>query len=105
MSSIIKNLDRREITAMVAHDTHLPEKTVAKVLSEFFVALISGVALKEYAELEGLGSFRVKRIAAESGTDPHGNPYSVGERVTVEFNPFEPFRDEVERITGLPCIA
>lgn len=104
MSTIIKNLDRSELENMVVEETRFSQADVKKVLNSFFKNLIDGVSFKEYAEIHGLGSFRIKRLAPDHGADPLGNPYSVGERAQVEFNAFEPFRDKVESTTGLPCI-
>ncbi len=104
MSGIIKNLDRKEIEQMVHGDTAFSHGLIHDVISSFFKNLREGVALKEYAELDELGSFHIKRHAAHAGKDPQGHAFSVGERVSIEFNAFEPFREEVSATTGLTCI-
>ena len=104
MSEIVKKFDLSEMSQMVSEQTDVYNNLVQQVLTSFFDILAQGVALKEYGEVHGLGSFRIVKLKPESGIDPQGNAYSVGERVKVEFNPFEPFREKVEATTGLKCI-
>lgn len=102
--SIVKNFDLSEMEQMVSEQTDVYNNLVHQVLTSFFDILAQGVALKEYGEVEGLGSFRIVTLKPTSGIDPQGDPFSVGDRVTIEFNPFEPFREKVEATTGLKCI-
>lgn len=110
MPEIIKNLDRTELERIVQNDTKFPLADIHKMTTAFFAALRNGVAISGYAEIHGLGSFKVKRHAPKKGKTPpkegeqEGAPYEVGERVSVEFNAFEEFREEVGTVAGVECI-
>jgi nucleoid DNA-binding protein len=60
--------------------------------------------LRGYAQFHGFGSFRMQKLPAESGVTPQGEPYEVGERLTVQFNPGFLFREDIQKITGTPAI-
>ena len=105
MAPVIEgNFDLYELIELTAADTNTPRhdfRAALKVASNLMETKIVEVG---YAELDGFGSFHIRELAPESGTLPNGEPYSVGKRATVDFNPFKPFRDEMEDKTGEPAI-
>lgn len=104
MSDIVKNLDRHELAMQTSAEASYAYETVDEIIGVFFKKLAEGVALKGYAEVHGLGSFKLKELAPREGHLPNNEPFSVGKRITVEFNPFQPFRESVEAVTGVECI-
>lgn len=105
MSDIIANLDRTELVRLVQEETRFPERDINRILDSFFGHTIKGVALTGYAEIHGLGSFKVEKAAPRKGKTPQGQDFDVPERTKVNFNPFERFREEVSTVTGLDCIV
>lgn len=101
---VIKNLDLHEVAHQTAAECNMDHEDVERVLKTAFKTIARGVALKGYAELHGFGSFKLRKLAPRDGELPDGTEFSVGERITVDFNPFDRFRHEVEAVTGLPCI-
>jgi nucleoid DNA-binding protein len=101
---IVKDLDRTELERQVAAELGCDAHEVHTTLSAFFKFLANGVAVKGYAHLHELGSFKLREIAARDGKLPDGTLYSAPKRVTVEFNPFKEVRETVEAVTGVECI-
>lgn len=104
MAVVEKNLDRSELANLVASDTGLSKDDVQRMLQSFFSNLRTGVALTGYAELDGLGSFKLVTRAARKGVSPSGQAYSVPTRLTIKFEAFQPFREEVAAKNGKDCI-
>lgn len=77
---------------------------VDHILKTAFDILAAKIAENGSAQVHKFGSFKTRVLPAESGTDPNGNPYEVGERVTIEFNPFKSFRERLTAESGLPAI-
>jgi len=102
--NIVKNLDRSEMERQVLADIGGDPQEVHAILSSFFQILGKGVALKGYAEVHELGSFKLRAIPANEGILPDGTPFSAPNRVTVDFNPFQEMRENVEAVTGVECI-
>ncbi len=100
---ILKNLDRSELESAISVKHGQTVETVHAVIQTFIEGIRQGVALKGYVEIDGLGSFRLQTLLAQEGV-AFGKEYAVPERVTVQFNPFLPFRNDVETIVGKPCI-
>lgn len=104
MATIEGNFDRSELYTLIHDDTGQLRSDIDEVFKSATRNLIEKVSELGYAEVDGFGSFRVVELAPESGIGPQGNPYDVGKRVTVEFNPFKEFRDKLEALTGYPAI-
>ena len=104
MAEFEKNADLNEVVKLVAYNTGHSVANVEEILENFLETVSGAVSQTGYVELNKFGSFRLKTHAAQEGKDPHGNPYSVPERISVEFNAFKHFRDTVERAAGKPCI-
>lgn len=104
MQVIEKNFDLNELSHLIVAETGESLETVSGVLDAAFDVLRRQISERGYAALHGFGSFRIRELEAESGTDPHGNEYNVGKRVTVDFNPHKVFRDELEKTTGTSAI-
>jgi len=96
--------DFSELIADTAEKTEYGNRIVELILEAAFETLAEKVAEKGYVQVHRFGSFRIKTLAAESGKLPNGDEFSVGERVTIEFNPFKKFRETLEERTGLPAI-
>jgi len=54
--------------------------------------------------LRGFGSMHLQEHAPESGTDPNGNPYEVGARISVEFKASGAFKAAILAAKGVPGI-
>lgn len=105
MAPVIEgNFDLYELIELTAADTNIPKHDVRAALKVALNILKTKIVELGYAELDGFGSFHIRELAPESGKLPNGEPYSVGKRATVDFNPFKPFRDEMEDKTGEPAI-
>ena len=98
------NFDLKGLIDAVCEKTDRRIQDVDEVVKAALNILKAEIAVNGYAELHGFGSFAIKTLKAESGTDPQGNHYEVPERVTVEFNPFKAFRDVLAAETGNPAI-
>lgn len=104
MSAIEKEFDKNELINLVIAEVGENPQTVTDIVDATFNILIEKVSEMGYAQLHGFGSFSLRELPAESGIDPHGNAYDVPKRVTVEFNPFKPFRDKLAALNGVPAI-
>jgi len=102
--AIEKNLDRNELATLVAVNTNVDKEFVQRILGSFFSELRTGLAKTGYAEIAGLGSFRIVDRAARSGVTPGGNPYSIGKRKTVKFEAFADLRADIEQESSIKCI-
>lgn len=54
--------------------------------------------------LRGFGTMSLQTHAPESGIDPNGKPYSVGERISVEFKAAGAFKKAILEAKGVPGI-
>ena len=54
--------------------------------------------------LRGFGTMSLQTHAPESGIDPSGKPYSVGERISVEFKAAGAFKKAILEAKGVPGI-
>lgn len=98
------NFDLRDLIQAVCERTDQGINNVDESVDAALNIIKAQVAIRGYVELHGFGSFKLRTLQAESGTDPQGNEYSVPERVTVEFNPFKAFRDVLTAETNKPAI-
>ena len=98
------NFDLKDLIQAVCERTDQGIDHVDESVKAALNILKAEIAVRGYVELNGFGSFAIKTLKAESGTDPQGNEYSVPERVTVEFNPFKAFRDVLTAETNKPAI-
>ena len=101
---VIKNLDLHKLVHMTAKKLGKDHDEVDEVVTSFINTFRDAMPLKGYAEIHGLGSFKLRPLAPRSGKLPDGSDFSVGERITVDFNPFQPLRDSVQAVTGIECI-
>lgn len=99
------NFDLRELIHLTAAECDAQLSEVDYAVKTALKILKTEISKRGYATIEGFGSFRVDEIASRSGIDPQGNPFSVEERLTVEFNPEKRFRDELSKLTGKKVIA
>ena len=100
---VIKNLDRHELVHMTAKKLGKDHDDVDEVVASFLQTFIDTMPLKGYAEIHGFGSFKLRTLAPRAGELPDGKEFSVGERITIDFNPFKPLQDNVEAVTGIEC--
>ena len=98
------NFDLKDLIQAVCERTDQGIDHVDESVKAALNILKAEIAVRGYVELHGFGSFKLRTLQAESGTDPQGNQYEVPERVTVEFNPFKAFRDVLTAETGSPAI-
>jgi len=96
--------DRRELVLSIVHELGISFAEIDEITACLFRVLREQISKKQYVEIHKFGSFRVKSLAAEQGLTPNGTAYQVGERVTVDFNPFKALRDEVTAKTGYPSV-
>lgn len=96
--------DRRELVLSVVHELGISFAEIDEITACVFRVLREQIAAKHYVEIHKFGSFRIKTLAAEQGLTPSGVPYNVGERVTVDFNPFKALRDELTKNTDIPAV-
>lgn len=54
--------------------------------------------------LRGFGTMSLQTHAPESGIDPSGKPYEVGERISVEFKAAGAFKKAILEAKGVPGI-
>ena len=104
MHTVEKNFDLRDLIHAVAAEENHPLNEVDGIIKSALKILREEVTKRGYVELNHFGSFKTRELAPESGHLPGGLPYSVGKRITVDFNPFIAFRDELEQFHGEPAI-
>lgn len=100
--------DKNELINLVFNQTAdtvgASKADVAAIVDEAFDVIQKQLPLFGYAQFHGFGSFRMQKLPAESGVTPQGEPYEIGERLTVQFNPGFLFREDIQKITGTPAI-
>jgi len=104
MHTVEKNFDLSDLIHATVAETNEPLNVVDEIVKSALAILRKEVTARGYVELDGFGSFSTREIAAEKGHLPHGGEYEVGKRITVDFNPFIKFRDELEAFHGEPAI-
>jgi len=97
--------DLSEVIEEVSEKLEMSSDGVRLVLEAALTTLKVRISTLGHVQLHNFGSFHVQRLAARAGIDPQGESYSVGERVTVEFNPFADFRAVLTEKQGLPAIS
>ena len=104
MPTIEKNFDKRELVALTATETGFDNDVVARILTAALNHLKTQVCQRGYAEIDNFGSFSLKEHAPLSGKTPSGEEFSVGKRLSVEFNAEKAFRDQLQTLTDTPVI-
>lgn len=97
--------DKNDLMRQVAHNVGMNSEVVEAVTEEVIRVMRAATTKHGRIEIFGLGSFSKKKLAPKSGVDPHGNPYSVGERGQIEFNAAEKFCKELEAADGINYIS
>ena len=101
--TIEKRLDLSELIKATAQTTGLDRKTVDTVVTNLVAKLTRGIAETDYATVDGLGSFRL--VVRKGRTfNLLGKTFTVGQRVTVEFNAHKEFRDLIAQEKKIPVI-
>lgn len=102
--NIMNKFDLNDLRRAVVKTTGANPDVVSDVLDAAFEATRNAVCEHGSVSIHGFGSFHTRILPGESGADPHGNEYEVGERITVDFNPFKKFREELEAAKGITAI-
>jgi nucleoid DNA-binding protein len=98
------NFDLSDLIKATEQQLATEQADIGITISTAIEILKKRLAHTGYTELHEFGSLTLKRKAAKSGIDPHGEPYDVPERVKIVFHPFKTFRETVETITGFPVV-
>jgi nucleoid DNA-binding protein len=105
MPTIEKNFDKSELVALTAAETSFDNDVVERILTAALNHLKTQVCQRGYAEIDNFGSFRIKEHAPLSGKTPTGDEFSVGKRLSIDFNAEKKFRDQLQTLTDTPVIA
>jgi len=104
-NEVIGDYDKDDLMKQVAKNLSMDHDDVISVIEEAFAVTKAAVIKHDRVIYRGFGSLRLKKHAPESGKDPGGNAYEVGERLSVEFNAGGDFKSQITLAKGLPAIS
>jgi nucleoid DNA-binding protein len=104
MNTVEKNFDLQDLVHATEAAANYPVDQVDEILKAAFKIIRKEVTERGYVTLDKFGSFKIRELAAETGHTQTGAPYEAGKRITVDFNPFITFRDELSQFHGEPAI-
>jgi len=104
-NEVIGDYDKDDMIRQVSKNLGRDHDVVVSIIEEAFAVTKAAVIKHDRVIYRGFGSLRLKTHAAESGKDPQGEKYEVGERLSVEFNAGGDFKSQITLAKGLPAIS
>ena len=104
-NEVLGDYDKDDLIRQVSKNLGINHDEVVSVIEEAFSVTKAAVIKHDRVIYRGFGSLRLKTHAAESGKDPQGEKYEVGERLSVEFNAGGAFKSQITLSKGLPAIS
>lgn len=94
----VKNMNKANLTQVVAEKTNFQRKDVEKIVVTLFEVIADAIAYGEGVNIPGFGKFETRPTKAKKGRNPH-----TGEKVDIPasqkpaFKPAKALKDSVKK--------